>query len=204
MSEFSNFHVVLLAAGLSSRMGAVNKLMISFGDQPLIRRSADLYCSLGMNVIVVLGHEAEAVKSALDGLPLKTVFNPSYKTGQQSSVHIGLKKTNLIGDGLLMALADQPLLTHEDIANYCRAFYAGGATKIMVPYFGERRGNPVLFPLKIALKIQADDKMIGCRDFIDLNPHLVRRYKDASEGFVSDMDKLEQVEDHLSRFRERL
>lgn len=203
MSQFSNFHVVLLAAGLSSRMGAVNKLLISFGGQPLIRRSVELYCSLGMNVIVVLGHEADVVKSALEGLPLKTVFNPNYKTGQQSSVQVGVDKTNLVGDGLLMALADQPLLTREDIADYCRAFYAGDATKIMVPYCGEKRGNPVLFPIKIARKIQTDDKGVGCRDFIDLNPHLVGRYNTASEGFVSDMDNLQQVEAYLSRFRER-
>jgi molybdenum cofactor cytidylyltransferase len=73
---------VLLAAGLSSRMGGRNKLLIEIGGEPLVRRSARTYLAAGADVHVVLGHEAGAVRVALAGLPLTFVENPNFAVGQ--------------------------------------------------------------------------------------------------------------------------
>ena len=62
--------VILLAAGRSRRMGGTDKLLLpaaseSAGPVPLVRRSLDLYRSLGLPVTVVLPDREGPVARAL-------------------------------------------------------------------------------------------------------------------------------------------
>ena len=83
---------ILLAAGQSTRMGAHNKLLLDVGGQPMVRRVAEtLLASRIDSVLAVLGHEHTAIAEALEGLPLRTVFNPDYAAGQMSSVRAGIE-----------------------------------------------------------------------------------------------------------------
>ena len=81
--------IVLLAAGQSRRMGDINKLLMPFNNEPLIRYSAKLYMSLPNSLVyVVLGHQSEQIRAALKNLDVCFVFNESYKEGQRSSVFL--------------------------------------------------------------------------------------------------------------------
>ncbi|MGN6573732.1 MAG: NTP transferase domain-containing protein, partial [Pseudolabrys sp.] len=63
---------VVLAAGRSTRMGAINKLIAEIGGKPLVRIAAEqALASHASPVIVVTGHEREKVEAALAGLPVK-------------------------------------------------------------------------------------------------------------------------------------
>lgn len=195
MSGYTSFNVVLLAAGLSQRMGAENKLLLSIDGEPLVRRSVNLYSNLGMNVTVVLGHESDRIKSALSGLAIKTILNPNYESGQQSSVKIGLESyRSSDAAATLIALSDQPLLTSSDIVAYCDAFLESARDKIMVPYWGQSRGNPVMFPNGIIEQVRAEGRTPACRKFIDTNPHLVTRYTAPNSHFVNDIDTPKDAE----------
>ncbi|KZL05405.1 Nicotine blue oxidoreductase [Pseudovibrio axinellae] len=188
MNTLADFEVVLAAAGLSRRMGAVNKLLLRIDDEPLIRKAARLYSSLGMRVIVVTGHEADKTESALDGVPVTTVFNPHYMEGQRTSIQVGLQHASLDRKGLVIALADQPELTSQDISALCNAHQTSRADKILVPYFKGQRGNPIVFPCSIARRLMHSGQIPGCRRFIDENPALVRRFKAPNHHFTSDID----------------
>ena len=60
---------VLLAAGRSTRMGAVNKMLAEIGGKSLVRIAAEqAIASRAQPVIVVTGHERERVEAALKGL----------------------------------------------------------------------------------------------------------------------------------------
>ena len=60
---------VVLAAGRSTRMGAINKLIAEIGGKPLVRIAAEqALASRAKPVIVVTGHERERVEAALAGL----------------------------------------------------------------------------------------------------------------------------------------
>ena len=73
---------VVLAAGRSTRMGAVNKMLAEIGGKPLVRIAAEqALASHAKPVIVVTGHERERVEQALAGLPLSFVHNPDYAEG---------------------------------------------------------------------------------------------------------------------------
>ncbi len=68
---------VLLAAGLSRRMGERNKLLIEIGGEPLVRRTAKVYLAAGVDVHAVLGFEAREVRAALEGLPISLRNEPA-------------------------------------------------------------------------------------------------------------------------------
>ncbi|MCV6547539.1 MAG: nucleotidyltransferase family protein [Cohaesibacter sp.] len=193
MSDYANFEVIVLAAGLSSRMGAINKLLLPIGDDVLVRRTASLYCILGMRVHVILGHQAPLVRAQLQGLPLVTIVNPDFAQGQKSSVRVGLQHVSLEGEGLLIALCDQPLLQSDDIAALCDTFLQGRRDKVLVPHFDGERGNPILFPASLAKQISNKSRVPGCRRFIDTNPHLVQSFAADNNHFTFDLDHPEDV-----------
>jgi molybdenum cofactor cytidylyltransferase len=192
--------VVLLAAGLSRRMGERNKLLIEIAGEPLVRRTAKVYLAAGMDVYVVLGHEGELVREALGGLPLGFVENPRYAEGQPSSVRAGIESLKDGFDAILIALADQAALTPEDITALIRAFADSGGGRILVPYYRGCRGNPVLFPASLIAEMRAKGRSAASRNFIDDNPQLVARYEAANNHFVTDID----TPDDLAAFEKGL
>lgn len=193
------FAVVLVAAGLSSRMGAQNKLLIEIDGKPLVRRVATRYVEAGADVHVVIGHEAEAVRAALASLPVSYVENPRFAEGQQMSVRAGLEAVTDGYDALVVALADQAALTPGDIRGLLQAFAESSRDRILIPYYQGRRGNPVVFPAKIIARIREGGESATCRKFIDGNPQLTRRYDAENDHFIIDIDTPED----LRNFRER-
>ncbi|MGO9485774.1 MAG: NTP transferase domain-containing protein [Rhodomicrobium sp.] len=191
---------VLLAAGLSRRMGSRNKLLIEIGGEPLVRRTARVYLAAGAEVNAVLGHEAELVRAALGGLPISFVTNPHFADGQQSSVRTGIESLPGGYDAILVALADQAALTRDDIAGLLAAFAESGGNRILIPYSGNNRGNPVLFPASLIASMRAAGRNAACRAFIDANPHLTDRFEVTHNRFIIDVD----TPDDLASFENAL
>jgi molybdenum cofactor cytidylyltransferase len=191
--------VVLLAAGLSSRMGARNKLLIGIEGEALVRRTARTYLAAGADVYAVVGHEAAAVRAALADLPLSFVENPRFAEGQQTSVRAGLDSLPEGYDAVLVALADQAALEPADISDLLRAFAEGDRDRILVPFHNGQRGNPVLFPAGIIAEIRASGRNAACRKFIDANPHLTRPHEAASDHFTIDIDTPEDLRNFIDR-----
>jgi molybdenum cofactor cytidylyltransferase len=180
--------VVLLAAGLSSRMGGRNKLLIDIDGQSLVRRTALAYLATGVEVRVVVGHEADLVRLALTDLPVAFVDNPRYAEGQPTSVRAGLDSLRGGHEAVVIGLADQAALTAADITGLLRAFADSDRRRVLVPYYGDQRGNPVVFPAGIIAGIVASGRNASCRGFIDNNPHLVTRHEAVNDHFVIDID----------------
>jgi molybdenum cofactor cytidylyltransferase len=179
---------IITAAGRSQRMGAVNKLLLPVDGVAMVRRSVALYTRVASPVTVVLGHDKAAVAAALAGLDLRLVENPQVDAGQQESVRIGLGAAALQGRGLLIALADQPLLTATDLERFIAFFDEQGGAKICVPMRNGVRGNPVLFPTVLARRMRDDPAAPGGRKFIDGHAELVARFEADNDHFTSDVD----------------
>src|SRR5262249_58299946 len=82
---------LVLAAGRSTRMGAVNKMLAEIGGKPLVRIAAEqAVASHAKPVIVVTGHEREKVEAALKDLPVRVVNNPDYAEGLGTSLKTGI------------------------------------------------------------------------------------------------------------------
>jgi molybdenum cofactor cytidylyltransferase len=179
---------VLLAAGLSRRMGKRNKLLIDIGGETLVRRTAKTYLNAGVGVHAVLGHEPELVRKALEGLPVSFVYNARFEEGQPASVRAGIDSLAGGYDAVLVALSDQAALMPSDILSLLSAFAQSGGGKIVVPYYRDQRGNPVVFPAALIADMRADGRSIPGRAFIDQNPQLTLRYPAATDRFTIDID----------------
>jgi molybdenum cofactor cytidylyltransferase len=180
---------ILLAAGESRRMGTQNKLALPVGGMPLLRRTARTLLASGLQeMVAVLGHEAHAMRSLLNGLPLWLAENPRYREGQMSSVHCGLDALPNPCDGVMICLADQPLLTPADIDTLIAAFarYARGG--ILVPTWAGQRGNPIVLDYQQRATILAGGHSLGCRHLIEHMPERVTSFPMANDHVVFDLD----------------
>ena len=135
---------IVLAAGLSSRMGPRNKLLEPVGGGPMVRRVAATAVASGADpVLVVTGHDAAAVKAVLQGLDVALIFNPNYADGLSTSLHAGVTALPTRIEGALILLGDMPEVDVSVAQALMAAFI--GTSAICVPVHHGRRGNPVLW-----------------------------------------------------------
>ena len=159
---------VLLAAGMGTRFAGGNKLLVELGGGLIVRRAARtlLGASLG-EVVAVLGHDAEAVESALAGLDVAIRHNEDYADGQSSSVAVGVAAARERDwDAALFALGDMPAVDSGTVETLLGA-YRAGAGSVVAPAYEGTRGNPVLFDSQHfdALADVTGDR--GGRDIVD-------------------------------------
>lgn len=192
-----DIEVLLLAAGQSLRMPEHNKLLLDFAGQPLVRHVAETLRSGFRSVTVVLGYEGGRIKQALDGLDVAFVVNSDFKDGQQNSVLAGLQSLQSKHAGIMVALADLPRLTREDYGNLSETFFSLGSKKIVVPFYGDQRGNPVIVPAAPVQNAIQGNPAFKLRSWIDQNPDLMARYEAPNDRFMSDVD----TQDDWSRIR---
>lgn len=189
-SREPRFAALVLAAGLSRRMGAPNKLLLPVGDEPLIRRTVRTVLHTGFDeIVVVLGHEADAVGKALEPLGVSTVYNEAFASGQVSSVRAGLAALTRPVDAVMVCLGDQPLLTVSDLGALRRAFVERPHGSIVVPTFAGRRGNPVLLDWPSAEQTLRRGSNFGCRHLLDENPERVYSWPAQTDHFIRDVDE---------------
>ena len=181
---------ILLAAGLSRRMGATNKLTLPVDGVPLLRRTAQVLSAAWLNeVVVVLGHEAELVAPLLAGLPVRTVQNPDYRAGQMTSVHRGLAALSAPCAGVMICLSDQPLLEAADIERIADTFVRDCPRSVLVPSWRGRRGNPIVLAWAHREAILAGGRNLGCKRLIQNNPDLVWPLPMPNDHCVFDLDQ---------------
>ncbi|WP_445682761.1 nucleotidyltransferase family protein [Radicibacter daui] len=160
--------IALLAAGRSTRAGPHNKLLAEFGGQPLVRRAAvqALAAATGP-VLVVTGYQAEEIRAALAGLDVTLVFNPDYAGGMASSIAAAARAVPATATGLMIHLADMPLVTAGHIAALADAFAAAGGEAIVRATAKGVRGNPVMFPRALFAGLQRLEGDSGARSLIE-------------------------------------
>ncbi len=140
---------LILAAGLSSRMGET-KALLRFGEQTLIGWQISCLLNAGIkDVFAVTGHDSKNVEAAASGYPVKIIYNPDYKDGMFTSVSKGLKAVKRAGSEAVFLLpVDCPLITPQTIKRLAESYKEGGA-KIVFPCHKGEKGHPPLFSAKL-------------------------------------------------------
>lgn len=142
----STVAAVVLAAGSSRRMGDTNKLTVPIDGVPMIARVVDvLSAGRVAEVIVVTGHEPDAIAEALGEREVTLVHNANHEQGMGTSVAAGFAAISDDVDGALVALGDMPWIESSVIDRLIDAFSPDGELSIYIPMFGRKRGNPVLW-----------------------------------------------------------
>jgi molybdenum cofactor cytidylyltransferase len=141
---------IILAAGLSARMGRF-KLTLPWEGNTVVGRIAQTLLEAGLaDVIVVTGHRADEVTSALAGRSVRSVYNPEYQTGQMlSSVQVGLRALGSRTEAAMLCLGDQPQIQVGTVLAVLDAGRKDEWQQIVVPSYQRRAGHPILLPRSV-------------------------------------------------------
>jgi molybdenum cofactor cytidylyltransferase len=161
---------IVLAAGLSRRMGQANKMLLPFGDSTILETTLQQLSGAGIvDIIVVTGHEHERVKALLQNHAVQVVFNSDFEKGMTTSIQAGILAARAETQGWMICLADMPLLTAEEYALLIKQFTTALATDpkaIVQPRFHDQPGNPVIFSACYREPILALDFPEGARPIV--------------------------------------
>ena len=191
---------VILAAGLSARMGDRPKLLLDVGGAPMIRRTAENVLAFEpVETLVVTGHRSEEIEAALEGLPVRFVHNPRYAEGQPTSVAAGVSALATPCDAVMVVLGDQPLVTAPHLRSLVSAFCERGEASILVPFHAGQRGNPVVIEARHIPAMMGGEVNLGCRRLIETHPDEVCTVDMGTDVFTFDCDTPEDYERLLGR-----
>lgn len=186
---------ILLAAGLSRRMGQLKQLL-PLHDKPIIRHCLDNLITAGIeNIVAVLGYHGEEVLIAIQEMPVQIVLNKDQKSEMAESVKIGLRAIAENSSGVLVCLSDHPLISVETLKSLMQCFLET-PDKIIIPLFKGKRGHPTLFPRNVIEEIFGGGTL---RDIIQKDPDRLRYLDVQDEGVTLDMDTKEDYEKILKK-----
>ena len=138
-------HILLLAAGLSSRMRGGDKLLETVAGEPLLTRIARAALATGAPVTVTLPPDRPARNAALSGLPVTAVTVADPAQGMSASLTAGL--TAIPPDrGLLLLLADLPEITAADLSHLLTLWRQEPEAILRGAAEDGTPGHPVCFP----------------------------------------------------------
>jgi molybdenum cofactor cytidylyltransferase len=189
-----NVAAIVLAAGSSRRMGATNKLLATVAGTPMVRRVAETaLASSAAPVIVVTGHQAEAIEAALAGLDVTLVHNPDYASGLAGSLKTGVTALPPDADAFVVALGDMPLIEPHHIDSLIAAFDANDRP-ICVPIHAGRRGNPVLWSRRYIPDMLALEGDQGARPLLEACAEAITEVPVGTDTIFADFDTPEALE----------
>ena len=184
-----NVSAIVLAAGESKRMVGRNKLLLPLAGKTIIECTVDAILAARIDdVIVVLGHEAAAIQKVLNKRSLRFTFNPNYRCGMASSIHAGLAALAPPAQTVMIALADQPLITTAEINFLITEFSRATEKSIGVPICNGQRGNPVLFDLRYREEMLALQGDVGGKTILARHPEAVLEMALPAENILVDAD----------------
>jgi len=159
--------VILLAAGLSKRMGD-DKLLMSYNGIPLLQVAVDLLGSIEAHekIIVTTGKRLKHVT-----LPqgIRAVINKNRSKGISSSIHLGA--LNAAGTHFMFMAADQPKLRASDITQIIKTSKEN-PDKIVYPVISNKPCLPSIFPECLKNELLTITGDIGGRSIREKHPEL--------------------------------
>jgi molybdenum cofactor cytidylyltransferase len=187
---------IVLAAGLSARLGRAKQL-IDVGGRPMLARVLGAALSSALDaVVLVLGHEADGIRVALvedlSDPRLRILQNPKYREGMSSSLRVGLLPLTDDFPSVMFLLGDQPFMDARTINLLLERFWSSDKD-ICIPVCRGRRGNPAVFSRRFygeILKLTGDR---GARDIIRANREQVLQVEIQDSRCFLDIDNEEDA-----------
>ncbi|QCC47139.1 nucleotidyltransferase family protein [Halobellus limi] len=187
------------AAGESTRMGGFPKPLLTFDGRRFVERLVDTYARVGVEPVVVLGHEASEVRARADLSDATVRENPAYERGMLSSVRVAVEYARQRdANGVLLNPVDCPLTPPAVVETVAAAAEAGG--DVLVPTADGGRGHPPLFAASAfdALLDAPDDR--GARAVVRADDTDTREVPVNDERIFADVDTPGEYWDLVKRY----
>ncbi len=181
---------VVLAAGSSRRMGPANKLVLDVRGEPMVRHVAATAREAGLQpVVVVTGHDADAVAAALEGVDVRLVHNREHEKGMSTSLAAGVDAVPPGCDASVILLGDMPWVRPETIRALRSAFRPDEGVTVCAPVHRGKRGNPVLWAREHFPRMRSLAGDQGARSLLEELADQVAEVEVDDPGVLKDADE---------------
>ena len=188
MKNSKDLAVVILAAGISSRLGNITKQLLVYKNETLLKIAVKKALEISKNIFVVLGHEKEKCKKELEDFDVNIIYNPNYKKGMGTTLSLGIKHTKEFNYTMII-LCDQPFIP----ISHFQALKENIQNENIIASLYEKNKSakvPAIFPKKYydeLLKLDAD---FGAKEILQKESCINIQLK---KDFCIDIDTLEDM-----------
>jgi len=131
--------VLILAAGLSRRMG-FPKVLLAQNGQPVLRKMVDELRQAGWGQVAVGISELDLSETIAASAPgVEIILNPEPERGMISTLRLGLDWAGEEAAGILAWPVDHPLVKRETLRRILQASSRGN---VIIPVYDGRKGHP--------------------------------------------------------------
>jgi molybdenum cofactor cytidylyltransferase len=185
---------IVLAASPGTRFGGTKQIVPHRG-KPLVQHAVDALSSAGVDeLVVVTGHDAREVERVIQLPPQgRFVRDPDHRSGQASSLGVGLDALQGSSEAAVVLLADQPGVTDAEVRALVDAFWRTRARIVRISYTDGP--GPALLSREVYGQTMHLHGDVGAREMIASHPDWVHEVEVpfASPSDVDRPDDLDQV-----------
>ena len=199
MSEFRATRpaAIILAAGYSSRMGAIKPLLPLEG-KPMLLHSAEVFLAAGVgHIIVVTGFHGDKVGALARAYGMNPVSNDHFDEGMFSSVCTGIAAVPPEYDVAFVLPVDIPFVAPQTVRAILEAMETG---PIVVPRYAGKTGHPPLLHRSLFGDILGWAGADGLGGFLNSRPTDITCLDVADRFVLRDLDSTTDID---SLLRER-
>jgi molybdenum cofactor cytidylyltransferase len=190
----SRLAAVVLAAGLSSRMGQP-KMLLPWGKTSVIRHVVGVLEKSGLaDIYVVTGSVRENIEKELLDSKAKLVFNPKFADEEMIvSLQTGLASLPEEIGAAMVVLGDQPQIEVDVVRRIIREYHATNHP-LIVPSYQMRRGHPWLVHHSLWDEILTLRPNQSLRDFLSQKSASIHYLVLENPSILRDLDIMEDWE----------
>lgn len=187
------FNALLLAAGLSSRLGLIKQELKTM-EMTILERSLKILLRAPLKEILLITGPYDFTLSFEDKR-VKLLYNREYLTGMGSSIRRGVQGLENNDLPLLIHLSDKPLLKEETLFSLIKYYYHVKPS-VLYPVFKGVRGHPVIFHQDLMTSLLSLKGKEGGRNILEhLREEEIVSLPVEDPGVIFDVDTWE---DYLS------
>ena len=178
---------LILAAGAGTRFGEQTKQLADLRGRPLLQHAVDAMNAALGRVVVVLGHDADAIRAAVDFGRAEVVLCEDWAQGQGFSLRAGVAALT-DADVVAITLGDQPFITPQVIAGALEQLEGHDAVRAV---YDGRAGHPVVLGRRVLDAVPELAGDAGAREL--LARFRVRSWEAGHLASATDIDTPEEL-----------
>ena len=176
------------------------KPLLPWRGTTLVEHQIDALFRGGVSdVVVVVGHEADAVAARVACTGARSVVNPDYLQGKTTSIKAGLRDVSADADSILLLAVDQPR-TASIVSAVVRAHLSGNSL-ITSPRYEGHGGHPLIFAASLRDELAAiSEEKQGIREVFQAHRDSVQEYVLDDPMIRLDLNTPEAYADAFKRY----
>lgn len=182
---------IIMASGFSRRM-KTDKLLLKLGDKTVLEKVIESCVKSNLDDIMVI-YRKEEIKNIAKRYNLKAILNENAIEGQSASIKLGVNNIDRDTKGMMFIVGDQPHLDFVTINTIIDKFEID-QEKIIIPIYGESKGNPTIFPVSLKKQLLTLTDDVGGKEVINNNLNRVKYVDIENHQAGMDMDTVEEYE----------